>query len=90
LLRSKFHLIRRPVFSFFFGSDMSVIFIYTKSMFIHQGITELLMMMMMMMMMIIIIIIIISFFHVALQPNAGYGLFIHEVFGITHTTRHSR
>jgi hypothetical protein len=28
--------------------------------------------------------------HVALQPNAGYGLLIHEVFEITHTTRHSR
>jgi hypothetical protein len=29
------------------------------------------------------------FFYVALQPNAGYGLLIHEVFEITHTTRHS-
>jgi hypothetical protein len=27
------------------------------------------------------------FFHVALQPNAGYGLLIHEVFEITHTLR---
>jgi hypothetical protein len=27
---------------------------------------------------------------VALQPNAGYGLLIHEVFENTHTTRHSR
>jgi hypothetical protein len=24
------------------------------------------------------------FFYVALQPNAGYGLLIHEVFEITH------
>jgi hypothetical protein len=30
------------------------------------------------------------FFHVALQPNAGYDLLILEVFEITHTTRHSR
>jgi hypothetical protein len=30
------------------------------------------------------------FLHMALQPNAGYGLLIHEVFEITHTTRHSR
>jgi hypothetical protein len=30
------------------------------------------------------------FFHIALQPNAGYGLLIHEVLEITHTTRHSR
>jgi hypothetical protein len=30
------------------------------------------------------------FFYVALQPNAGYGLLIHEVFEITHTTRHIR
>jgi hypothetical protein len=30
------------------------------------------------------------FFHVALRLNAGYGLLIHEVFEITHTTRHSR
>jgi hypothetical protein len=30
------------------------------------------------------------FFNVALQPNAGYGLLIHEIFEITHTTRHSR
>jgi hypothetical protein len=30
------------------------------------------------------------FFYVALQPNAGYGLLIHEVFEITYTTRHSR
>jgi hypothetical protein len=30
------------------------------------------------------------FFYVALQPNAGYGFLIHEVFEITHTTRHSR
>jgi hypothetical protein len=29
-------------------------------------------------------------FHMALQPNAGYGLLIHEVFEITNTTRHSR
>jgi hypothetical protein len=28
--------------------------------------------------------------HVALQPNVGYGLLVHEVFEITHTTRHSR
>jgi hypothetical protein len=27
--------------------------------------------------------------HVALQSNTGYGLLIHEVFEITHTTRHS-
>jgi hypothetical protein len=30
------------------------------------------------------------FYHMALQPNAGYGLLIHEVFEITHTTRHIR
>jgi hypothetical protein len=30
------------------------------------------------------------FFYMALQPNEGYGLLIHEVFEITHTTRHSR
>jgi hypothetical protein len=29
-------------------------------------------------------------FHMALQPNAGYGLLIHEVFEIIHRTRHSR
>jgi hypothetical protein len=28
--------------------------------------------------------------YMALQPNAGYGLLIHEVSEITHTTRHSR
>jgi hypothetical protein len=32
----------------------------------------------------------ISFFHVTLQPNTSYGLLIHEVFEITHTTRQSR
>jgi hypothetical protein len=31
-----------------------------------------------------------NFFYVALQPNANYGLLIHEVFEITHTKRHSR
>jgi hypothetical protein len=30
------------------------------------------------------------FFYMALQPNAGYGLLIHEVFEITHTTHYSR
>jgi hypothetical protein len=29
-------------------------------------------------------------FHMVLQPNAGYGPLIHDVFEITHTTRHSR
>jgi hypothetical protein len=31
-----------------------------------------------------------TFFYVALQPNADYGLLIHEVFEIRHTTHHSR
>jgi hypothetical protein len=30
------------------------------------------------------------YFYLALQPNAGYGLLIHEVFEITYTARHSR
>jgi hypothetical protein len=29
-----------------------------------------------------------AFFYVALHPNAGYDHLIHEVFEITHTTRH--
>ena len=28
------------------------------------------------------------FFLLALQPNAGYGLLIHEVFSRSHTTTH--
>jgi hypothetical protein len=34
--------------------------------------------------------VVLTLFYVALQPNAGYGLLIHEIFEITHTKRHSR
>jgi hypothetical protein len=39
---------------------------------------------------IIIIIIILLLFYLALQPSAGYGLFVHEISRSHTATRHSR